>query len=66
MSDNIVPTDAEIEMAMSQQAAAPPVGPDGMPLTGGGGGGGGGAGGGPGKTSLQEKLMPELERVSNF
>jgi len=66
MSDNIVPTDAEIEMAMSQQAAAPPVGPDGMPLAGGAAGAPGGAGGGPGKTSLQEKLMPELERVSNF
>jgi len=65
MSDNVVPTDAEIEMRMSQQAAAP-VGPDGMPLPAGGGGGGEMPGGPPKQTALAQKLQPELERVANF
>jgi hypothetical protein len=65
MQENIVPSEAEMEMRMSAQGA--PVGPDGMPMPMGGGGGGGMLPGGPPQqTALQEKLMPELERVSNF
>lgn len=65
MSENIVPSEAEMEMRMSAQGA--PVGPDGMPMPMGGGGGGGPMPGGPPQMGkLQEQLMPQLERVSNF
>ena len=67
MNDNVVPTEAEMEMKLSAQPG--PIGPDGLPMMPPGGGGGGGGmmpGGPPPQTGLQEKLMPDLERVSNF
>lgn len=66
MQDDIVPTQQEIETQLMAQSAAP-VGPDGLPVPGGGGGGGAPMPGGPPQqTALQEKLMPELDRVANF